>query len=217
MNKTLTKEECIGPPDRWQANAERLRNKNRKKYQFPMICPDALRKIEALEQSADKNISAEGYIETSGAISNPFYEADFLVYPPQSWAGDNPYLHMEHMHFDDTITGIIRSLHSEKSIETSPKEALDLRKAYRLYKNLPCFNAQLIIEELGLNSSQAYLYLKLVRIANNILEMTTSRVMPIIPNYSDKDAKDYWRYKNRNNEEFYSKKIWWLITGRDAA
>lgn len=214
MNQILTKEECIGTPDRWQANAERLKSKRKRKHTVPRVCAKALRKLELLE--AKEEALDEEFVESQGALSNPFFQCDFLTDPPEPWNGDNPYLNREHQHFDDTIVGIVRSFHSDKSIETHPKEALDLKKVYQLYRYLPFFNVSSIMQELGLKRRQAYLYLELTRVANTLFGITTGRTMPIIPSYSAKDTRNYSAYKKRN-PSYFTKKIWWLVNKKNAA
>lgn len=210
----LTKHECLGSSERWKANEERLKSNKLESKPLPKICDKALRRLERAEEKAK---SKPSYADacSHGAMSNPFYGEPFLNYVGYSGQVSTPYLNKQHQNFDDTIVSIVRSFHSDKSIETHPKEALDLRKVYTIYRHLPFFNVQSIMNELGVNQRQAYLYLELVRIANTLLGRTTNKVMPIIPSYSDKDTRNYSAYKKRN-KDYFTKKIWWLINHRFA-
>ena len=222
FNSTImSKLECLGAPNRWQANEKRLKDNcaarlasGQPKYSLSIMKLMELEKLEALSEPEPTTDIA---IESSGSIPNAYYDADFLSYIPDAGYGEAPYLNLEHMQFDDTINGIVRSFHAHKTLEQEPQEALNLRLVYQLYRQLPCFNAALIMNEIGVGQSQAYNYLKLVRIANTLLTITTSKDMPIVPNYSDRDTRNYSKYKARNNGKHYSKKIWWLSTGRHAA
>ncbi len=211
----LTKEECIGVPDRWQANEERLKKaKTKQTFKPAKLCPKMLRKIEKQEaKRAAQPEYVEQEVDTSGAISNPFYQADFLDNPSTT----HPYLNSEHRNFDDTLRGLVRSIHADKTIEERPKEALNMRSVYALYRQLPCFTVELIMNELWISKRQAYEYLKLIKMANSLLSTTTDKLMPCIPNYSDRDTKNYSRYKSKNMGNYFTKKVWWLMTGRRAA
>jgi len=212
----LTKGECIGVPDRWRANAERLKKEKaaRPALSVPKICSKMLRRIEKQEaKRAAEPEYVEQEIDTSGAISNPFYQADFLDNPSTT----HPYLNSEHRNFDDTLRGLVRSIHADKTIEERPKEALNMRSVYALYRQLPCFTVELIMNELWISKRHAQKYLKLIKMANTLLSTTTDRLMPCIPNYSDRDTKNYSRYRNKNGDNHFTKKVWWVMTGRRAA
>jgi len=212
----LTKEECIGVPDRWQANAERLKKEKaaRPALSVPKICSKMLRRIEKQEaKRAAEPEYVEQEVDTSGAISNPFYQADFLDNPSTT----HPYLNSEHRNFDDTLRGLVRSIHANKTLDEAPNDALNMRSVYALYRQLPCFTVELIMNELWISKRQAYEYLKMIKMANMMLTLTTDNTMPIVPDYSDRDTKNYSRYKSKNKGEYFSKKIWWLITKRYAA
>jgi len=216
LKMLLTKEECIGVPDRWQANAERLKKEKaaRPALSVPKICSKMLRRIEKQEaKRAAEPEYVEQEVDTSGAISNPFYQADFLDNPSTT----HPYLNSEHRNFDDTLRGLVRSIHANKTLDEAPKDALNMRSVYALYRQLPCFTVELIMNELWISKRQAYEYLKMIKMANMMLTLTTDNTMPIVPDYSDRDTKNYSRYKSKNKGEYFSKKIWWLITKRYAA
>jgi hypothetical protein len=212
----LTKEECIGAPDRWQANAERLKKEKaaRPALSVPKVCSKMLRRIEKQEaKRASEPEYVEQEVDTNGAVSNPFYGADFLDNPSSS----HPYLNSEHRNFDDTLRGMVRSIHACKTPEEAPKEALNMRSVYALYRQLPCFTVELIMNELWISKRHAQKYLKLIKTANTMLGLTTTETMPIVPTYSDRDTRNYSSYKSRKKGEHYAKKIWWLMTGRHAA
>jgi hypothetical protein len=155
----------------------------------------------------------EQEVDSQDALSNPFYEADFLVTPSTS----HPYLNSEHRNFDDTLRGLVRSIHASKTLEEAPKEALNMRSVYALYRQLPCFTVELIMNELWISKRHAQKYLKMIKMANMMLALTTDKTMPIIPDYSDRDTKNYSRYKSKKTGGYFSKKIWWLITKRHTA
>ena len=155
----------------------------------------------------------EQEVDIQGALSNPFYEDDFLETP----SNGHPYLNSEHLNFDDTLRGLVRSIHASKTLEEAPREALSMRSVYALFRHLPCFTVELIMNELGISKRHAQKYLKLIKTANIMLALTIDKTMPIIPNYSDRDTKNYAKYKARNNGDYYTKKIWWFNTGRNAA